>query len=137
MKFSAKPAAQAGQPPADGSADYLRKAMAARLKNADALYEFQVQIQKDADKQPVEDPTVEWDEASCPFRTVARIKIPAQEFDTPERMSFCENLSFTPWHSLAADRPLGGINRTRKDVYLVLSKMRHDLNAVPISEPTA
>jgi len=137
MKFSAKPAAEAGKPPADGSADYLREAMAARLKSADALYEFQVQFQKDAEKQPIEDPTVEWDEASCPFRTVARIKIPAQEFDTPEQMSFCENLSFTPWHALADHRPLGGINRTRKDVYLVLSKMRHDLNAVPMSEPTA
>src|SRR5271157_3721476 len=36
MKFSAKPAAKAGKPPADGSADYLREAMAARLKSADA-----------------------------------------------------------------------------------------------------
>jgi hypothetical protein len=136
IKFSAKPASKAEKLSADGSADYLREAMAARLKNADVVYEFQVQCQNDAEKQPIEDPTVEWDEASCPFRTVARIKIPAQDFDTPERISMCENLSFTPWHALADHRPLGGINRARKDVYLVLSKMRHYLNVVPMNEPT-
>jgi len=137
MKFSAKPVAKPGPSPAHGSVDYLREAMAARLKKADAVYEFQVQLQRDVEKQPIEDPTVEWDEASCPFQTVARIRIPTQEFGTPERMSFCENLSFTPWHALTDHRPLGGINRTRKEVYRVLSKMRHDLNGVSMSEPTA
>ncbi|MGO9923784.1 MAG: catalase family protein, partial [Isosphaeraceae bacterium] len=138
MKFSAKPAAEAGKPPADGSADYLREAMAARLKNADALYEyeFQVQLQNDAEKQPIEDPTVEWDEASCPFRTVARIRIPAQKFDTPERMSCCKNLSFTPWHALADHQPLGGINRTRKDVSLVLAIFM-STEASPVSQVIA
>ena len=49
---------------------------------------------------PVENPTIAWDEAASPFRKVATIRIPAQTFDTPEQMTFCENLSYTPWHAL-------------------------------------
>ena len=61
--------------------------------------------------------------------------IPSQTFDTPARMTFCENLSYTPWHSLPDHRPLGGINRARKVVYEAISKVRHDCNAVPRQEP--
>ena len=61
---------------------------------------------------------------------------PAQTFDTPEQQAFGENLSFTPWHSLPAHRPLGGINRARKEIYRAISKQRHDLNGVFAREPT-
>ena len=60
---------------------------------------------------------VEWPEDAAPFQTVARIWIPRQTFDTPGRMAFGENLSFTPWHAIAAHEPLGEINRVRKEVY--------------------
>ncbi len=60
---------------------------------------------------------MEWPEDAAPFQTVARIWIPKQMFDTPGRMAFGENLSFTPWHAIAAHEPLGEINRMRKDVY--------------------
>src|SRR5207302_9634438 len=94
---------------------------------------FQVQLQENPNKEPVEDATVPW---RAEFQTVATIRIPAQEFDTEGRMAFCENLSFTPWHAIEAHRPLGGINRTRKTVYAVLSKLRHELNDVPMREPS-
>ena len=48
-----------------------------------------------------------------------------------------ENLSFTPWHSLPEHRPIGGINRVRKAVYLAVSTLRHRLNQAPRVEPTA
>ena len=76
---------------------------------------------------PVEDASIEWSEHSAPFRKVATIVIPPQTFDTPARMTFCENLSYTPWHSLPEHRPIGGINRARKVVYEAISKMRHDV----------
>jgi hypothetical protein len=136
MKFSARPTLDPIAPPAAASADYLREAMVAHLARADAVFEFQVQVQEDPVAMPVEDPTVPWDEARFPYRTVARLRIPAQEFDTPERRSFGENLSFTPWHAIAEHRPLGGINRTRKKVYTVLSRARHELNSEPMHEPT-
>jgi hypothetical protein len=138
VKFSAVPRLKPGRPPAEASPDYLRGAMKAHLlKDAgtEADFEFRVQRQRDAQAQPVEDPTVEWDERVCPFVTVARIYIEREDFDTPGRMSFGEHLSFTPWHAIQDHRPLGGINRTRKLVYARLSKLRHELNGVPPREP--
>ena len=51
-------------------------------------------------------------------------------------MAFCENLSFTPWHSLPQHRPLGAVNRVRRTVYESVSKKRHALNQTPRKEPT-
>ena len=46
-------------------------------------------------------------------------------------------VSVTPWHSLPAHRPLGGINRLRKIVYREISKLRHQLNGADQDEPQA
>ncbi|MCA1685546.1 MAG: catalase family protein, partial [Planctomycetia bacterium] len=135
MKFTAVPDVPDTGPPAGGSADSLREAMADRLRAGDVCFEFKVQLQKDERSTPVEDPTVTWPEGVSPPRTVARIRIPAQEFGSTGRMAFCENLSFTPWHAIPEHRPLGGINRVRKDVYAALSRARHDENGTPGREP--
>ena len=45
-----------------------------------------------------------------------------------EQLRFCEDLSYTPWHSLEAHRPIGGINRARRPVYEATSKFRHEQN---------
>ena len=86
---------------------------------------------------PGEDvPEDEWDESVSPFRKVASIDIPPQSFESPERMEFCENLAFNPWQSLAEHRPLGGLNRARKDLYRELAEFRHQWNEVSYTEPT-
>jgi hypothetical protein len=141
VKYSATPESIVAGPPASSasalSADFLREAMAAVLNVREARFSFAVQFQTDAATMPIEDPTVDWDETKSRFLTVATIAIAPQEFHTPDRMTFGENLSFTPWHALPEHRPLGGINRTRKAVYSALSKLRHKLNNVPMREPTA
>ena len=133
MKLQAKPDL-AGAPDLArfDSPDKLRLAMAAHLKDHEARFDLLAQVQSDAVSMPIEDPTVEW---PSPWQKVATIHIPAQNFDTPEQQAFGENLSFTPWHSLPAHRPLGGVNRTRKEVYRAISKQRHELNGVPRREP--
>jgi hypothetical protein len=95
-----------------------------------------VQFQTDAVKMPVEDPSVEWDEAASPFVTVATLRIPRQTFDSEPQMTYCEALSFTPWHSLPEHRPIGGVNRIRKVVYERASTLRHTANNVPRREPS-
>ncbi|MFI5457641.1 MAG: hypothetical protein ACHRXM_19535 [Isosphaerales bacterium] len=166
MKFSAVPAEFPGGPPAEGPADdsynaladflrpavaaepvttrpkgdspdYLRGALSRGLAPPGAVFLFQVQLFKDHKTTPIEDPTVEWPEDAAPFQTVARIWIPRQVFDTPGRMAFGENLSFTPWHAIPAHEPLGEINGVRKDVYSKLSELRHRLNGVEPREPNA
>jgi hypothetical protein len=118
------------------SADFLRAAMQQRLAAGEARFDLMLQVQTDPYKMPVEDPSVVWDEGLSPYRKVATIQIPPQSFDSAAQMEFCENLSFNPWHSLREHRPLGGLNRARKVVYLALAKLRHELNQVPVKEPT-
>ena len=123
--------------PKGNSADYLREALARTLAVRGAAFLFRVQLFKDDETTPIEDPTVEWPEDAAPFQTVARIWVPKQLFDTPGRMAFGENLSFTPWHAIPAHEPLGEINLVRKDVYSKLSDLRHRLNGVVPREPNA
>jgi hypothetical protein len=115
--------------------NYLRANMAAQLANGSATFDFMVQLQADAASMPVEDPTIAWSESAAPFVPVARIEIEKQTFDSPAQNQFCENLSFTPWHSVEAHRPLGGINRMRRVVYEAISGLRHALNGAPRQEP--
>ena len=108
--------------------------MRSTLANGDACMEFLVQP-RTSDKLDVEDAATEWPEADAPFYKVATIRIPKQDFDTPEQHAFCENLSFSPWHALPDHRPLGGINRLRQVVYERISRTRHELNGVERREP--
>lgn len=119
--------------PAD---DYLRTAMVNQLAREEAVFDFAVQLQTDAQAMPIEDPGRAWSEAASPWRKIATIRILRQEFDSDEQRTFGENLSFTPWHSLPAHRPLGGINRARRIVYDLISAFRHEYNQAPREEPT-
>jgi hypothetical protein len=117
------------------SDNYLREAMQEDLKREEVCFEFMLQFQTDPEKMPVEDARIEWDETASPFIKVATLKIAPQVFDTPEQMDYCENLSFTPWHCLFEHKPLGGINRARKEIYRELSIFRHERNGKKRREP--
>jgi hypothetical protein len=137
IKFSAKPCmAVAEQIPDNPGHDYLRDALRARLRNDDACMELLVQP-RTSDSMSVEDSMTEWEEAQAPFYKVATIVIPRQEFDTAEQNLFCENLSFSPWHTLPEHRPLGVTNRLRKGIYERISRVRHEMNSAERREPTA
>ena len=137
VKYSAKPHSSQSDPiPASPSFNYLEEAMAKQLADEDAYFDFMIQVQTDPVKMPVEDATIIWDESLSPFEKVATIRIPSQVFNTPERLEFAENLSFTPWHALPEHRPLGSTNRVRRKVYEAVSKLRHERNDEPRREPT-
>jgi hypothetical protein len=140
VKYSARPRDRPPVVPERSdltSPDRLRAAMAAHLDRAEAQFDFLIQVQTPLGNKamPVEDASIAWSEHSAPFRRVATVVIPLQTFDTPAQMTFCENLSYTPWHSLPEHRPLGGINRARRVVYQVLSTVRHSCNGTPRREP--
>jgi hypothetical protein len=117
------------------SDDFLRLAIANQLQNGEAIFEFGVQLQTDAEAMPVEDPRVEWPESMSPFRKLATIRILQQDCDSKQQAIYGDNLSFTPWHALPEHRPLGGIKRARKVVYEAISKRRHEHNREPRTEP--
>ncbi|KAB0496693.1 catalase family protein [Pseudomonas vancouverensis] len=111
--------------------NFLRSALNQQLSTDRVPACFVLQIQRqDANKyMPIEDTSIEWKESDSPFQTVARIKLPAQDFDTPALNLQCDNLSFNPWFGIEAHRPIGGINRLRKAVYEAVSDYRHARNA--------
>lgn len=138
VKYSAKPQVRhKDRKRASDGRDHLKEAMARQLASGEALFDFMVQVQGDPRRMPIEDPTVAWSETSSPFRKVATIRIPSQDFTTKARKDFGEALSFTPWHSLPDHRPLGGINRVRAAVYQAVSALRHEVNGQPRREPTS
>lgn len=118
------------------SDDYLRDAMAATLSQGEVRFDFEIQLQTDADRMPVENASVRWPERLSPHVPVAELRIPAQVFDSPEQLAFAGNLSFNPWHALPAHRPLGNQNRARKAIYEALSHARQAMNDQPRVEPT-
>ena len=99
--------------------NYLAKALAGTVGRGEVRLSVRVQVAKIADIQDrvpelIEDATNAWDEVEFPQHDVAQIIIPQQRGDLVDA---CKGQFFTPWHSLAAHRPLGGINRLRRPVY--------------------
>lgn len=136
MKFSARPCGTVSQYIETVTPNFMRDNMQKQLIQGEACFDFMVQLQRVPAVMPIEDPTIEWHEEDSPFIRVAEITIPAQTFTSPEQLAFCENLSFTPWHTMPEHHPLGGINRVRKTVYEMSSQVRHELNAEERLEPT-
>lgn len=103
--------------------DGLRAALVDQLtvRKIAAKFDFSVIPQTDAEKMPVENPTVDW--TSTPVR-IATITIDGQTFDTPDQMTLASNLSWNPWHALPEHTPLGGINRCRRVMYPASAKAR-------------
>lgn len=118
------------------SDDYLREAMTATLAEREVCFDFVVQRQTDPQRMPIENASVRWPEKLSRPVAVAELRLPVQRFDSPEQRAFADNLSFNPWHALAQHRPLGNQNRARKAIYLELSRVRRQMNAVPHVEPT-
>lgn len=124
MKFRASPTAPSTEPPNVNDPNYLRTALIERLKSEAVVFDFAIQVrcrnQLDLPKD-IENASHAWDDE---FIKVATITIPPQNFDSPEQRVKCERLFFTPWHGIPEHRPLGGINRLRKAVYLGSGKFR-------------
>ena len=135
VKYSARACSTVTDPmPEKPSHDFLRDALRNSLQKGDACMEFLVQP-RTSNTMLVEDSMTEWKESQAPFYKVATIRIPQQVFDTPDQNKFCENLSFTPWHTLPEHKPLGAINRMRKVIYDRISQVRHEMNSTNRLEP--
>jgi catalase len=139
MRMKAEPCDQNNrlQPKIDHSHNnFLQESLLASLKESEACFDIFLQPNNDPKNNSLEDTTLIWDESISPFIKVARLEIQKQDdFASAERMAFCENLSFNPWHSSPELRPMGQINRIRQIVYDGISKYRHANNKIPEIEP--
>ncbi len=136
-KFAARPrnAAKPSLTPDNPSTDYLREALQHSLKGPEArpvVFDFQVQLRPDGlqpldPDYPIEVANMEWKpkaDGAASYQNVATIVIDPQDIDNPLQATECEHLVLTPWHGLKEHRPLGGINRLRRDVYIASAKRR-------------
>jgi hypothetical protein len=119
-----------------GKPDGIRASVSDFFATNSAEWELQVQLCTDLATMPIEDAAKVWPEDKSPYRTVARLSFPAQNSWSPGRVQMVnEQMSFSPWHALAAHRPLGAVMRVRKQVYEAARRFRAEHNKVAIGEP--
>lgn len=120
----------------DGREDAIRDEVRSEMRTIDAAWEFRVQLCRDLDRQPIEDPTVEWDEDEAPFHRVGIVRAAAQESWSEDNVrAINEESRFSIWTGLDAHRPLGNINRARNEPYRHSADFRARVNGCPYHEP--
>ena len=136
MKFAVAPCMKVNEVPFTDeektklSKGYLRKAVTdITSRDGNICLNFQIQVRAAKDlvlPDMIENSSTTWgDKEVDNYVNVARIEIPTpQEPDSQDVIERCEKLAFSPWHSLAAHQPIGGINRVRQKVYYSSAKHR-------------
>lgn len=100
-----------------------RVALRDQLDRGPGRFSFGVLIQEDPKRQPIEDPSVDWEDTGASFQVMAELVIPQ---DQPVRVpAQLENdLSYSPGHAAWEHFPLGAINRARVAIYAAAKKAR-------------
>ncbi|WP_426194841.1 catalase family protein [Massilia sp. DWR3-1-1] len=119
-----------------GTHDGLRDAVRAHFARAGGEWELRVQLCTSLSSMPIEDSTVAWPQEQSPYVAVARLTV-APQAGWSEALSKAvdDGMRFSPWHALAAHRPLGSIMRARKAAYAASSAFRFARCGVAQAEP--
>lgn len=119
-----------------GRPNAIRETVQAQMRATHAEWAFEVQLCRDTDRQPIEDPTIEWSEDEAPFAQVATLRAaPQDSWSDAKVQAVNEEMRFSVWTGLAAHQPLGNINRARRDTYRHSAGYRARFNRCPIHEP--
>lgn len=98
--------------------NHLREDLKGRFANGETIkYDFNLQLERDSTKTPIESTVVEWKEADSPSIKVGELIIEPQNFDKNEIDAVCENANFTPAHFHSQHRPLSNMGRGRIVAY--------------------
>jgi hypothetical protein len=120
----------------DDEPNGLRQAVVDHFATQGGEWEIRAQLCTDLESMPVEDASVVWPEDKSPYVTVGRIVAEPQDAWSEARAGVVDDrLAFSPWHGLAAHRPLGSVMRVRRRVYEMSAKFRAERNNVAITEP--
>jgi Catalase len=120
----------------NGIPNGIREAVVAFFEHSGGVWEVRAQLCTDLNLMPIENAAAVWSEQLSPYRRVARIEVAPQAAWSEARSSAVDDgMQFSPWHGLAAHRPLGGIMRARKEVYAAAKRFRAERNGRLIKEP--
>lgn len=116
--------------------NYLSQKLMTSLEKNESCFDFYIQPNRDPRKNNIENSQLKWSTKKSPFIKVGRLHIPKQTKESIlARNDACENSSFNPWRAPLENRPLGGVNRIRLEVYVKQAKMRHGHNGVVYPGP--
>ena len=114
----------------------LRHAMLEHFATQGGIWEVQAQLCTNLDTMPIEKADSLWPVDESPYVTVARITVKPQAAWTEEKsLAIDDGMSFSPWHSLEAHRPLGSVMRVRKAAYEASRRFRSIHNDQPVATP--
>ena len=120
----------------EGRPNGLRDAVIRFFQLNGGEWDVRVQMCTNLDDTPIEDAAQVWSEEKSPYFTVARIRATPQKAWSEARSAAVDDgLAFSPWHGLAAHRPLGSIMRARKAAYEMSSRFRSNHNCKEVAEP--
>ncbi len=119
-------------------ANYKRELLQKQLHDdkKSACWDFGVQVQSDAWKTPIEDPTHEWKEKDAPFVVLGHLTFPPQDMKNEEKLLFCDGLKFSNWNVTKEFRPLGDMNKARRWADYCSAQGRLKFNHQSLVEPT-
>lgn len=121
--------------PIENAEDGQREAVSAFFRDLRAPVRWQLRAQfcRDIETMPIEDASAAWSEAESPWVPVATLEIGRQPgWDEAGGQQQDDALAFSPWHALAAHRPLGAVNRARRAVYAASQDFRGGFNGCPL-----
>ena len=98
----------------------LSKEAATRLAAGPIELELCIQRYVNSKATPIEDTAIPWTPEVAPIESVATLTIPQQDVDEAaarDMFRVINALAFNPWNTTDQFRPLGNLNRARKDVY--------------------
>ena len=120
----------------NGVPNGIREAVVEFFRIYGGVWEVRAQLCTDLETMPIENAAAVWPEEKSPYRPIARIMVePQTAWSEARSLAVDDGMQFSPWHGLAAHRPLGGIMRARKVVYEAAKKFRAEKNGRVIEEP--
>lgn len=126
VKYMAQCSATALPSPTISGRNGRREALTKQLESGPGSFTFGVHLQNDSKRQPIDDPTVNWEEQGAVFHPLARIDI-AKDQNAEAPPDIESELAFSPGHASREHRPLGAINRARVAIYAAMAERRQAL----------
>jgi hypothetical protein len=118
------------------SPNALREVVVDYFRDHSAVWDVRVQLCRDLETMPIENSATVWPEEISPFIPVAQLTVAQQPAWSDARsVAVDDQTAFSPWHGIAAHRPLGSIMRVRKAAYEASAQFRAGHNGHAIVEP--